>query len=127
MDHEVKPWNDGIFPWSNFLKKQFTKPLFSLLGVNRMWTKRNDHAPKTSCAGFLNICPKEEVLKKIQVQPFSCLLMPSLVFTSKKNKKSHKYIIPILFCHELLIFFFLLEHLFSSPTGKPVGSCQRIM
>ena len=63
---------------------------------------------------FLNICPKEEVLKKIQVQPFSCLLMPSLVFTSKKNKKSHKYIIPILFCHGPLIFYFIGAPLFLS-------------
>jgi hypothetical protein len=52
-----------------FLKEeQFTKPLGLSLGVNYVWTKRNDHAPKFECVGFFNICPNMEVLgKKNQV------------------------------------------------------------
>ena len=50
--------------WSNFLKNQFTKPLGPSLGLSRMWTKRNDHAPKSECVDFFNICPKKAVLKK---------------------------------------------------------------
>jgi hypothetical protein len=50
------PWSrtmdNGIFPWSNFLKIQFPKPLAPSLGVNQMWTKRNDHAPKNKCDDF---------------------------------------------------------------------------
>jgi hypothetical protein len=33
-------------------KNQFTKPLGPSLGVNRMWTKRNDHAPKVNVLIF---------------------------------------------------------------------------
>jgi hypothetical protein len=46
--------------WTHFLKKknQFTKPLGPSLGVNRIWTKRNDHASKSECAYVFNICPK---------------------------------------------------------------------
>ena len=28
------------------------------LGVNRMWTKRNDRGPESECGDFFNICPK---------------------------------------------------------------------
>ena len=40
------------------------------VGVNQMWTKRNNHAPKNECAGFffLLLCPKRIVFEKtIQV------------------------------------------------------------
>ena len=59
MDHEVRPWKfsivrlDGPISRSDFLKNQFTKLLGSSLGVNRMWTKRNHHAPKSECVDFL--------------------------------------------------------------------------
>ena len=39
-------------PWSDFLKYQFTKPLGPSLGVNQMWTKRNNHTPKSDGASF---------------------------------------------------------------------------
>jgi hypothetical protein len=96
--NEVKPWNDGLFPWSNSLKKQFTKPLFPSLGVNRMWTKRNDHAPKSSCVDLFIICPKMRFRKKIKFNhslAFSCLQFSKLIF----------FIIPIFFCHGPLNFF----------------------
>ena len=66
-----------------YLKDQYTKSLGPSLGVNRLWTKMNDHAPKSECADFFNICRKRAILKKrSQVWPFSCLLLTSLVFTS---------------------------------------------
>jgi hypothetical protein len=39
------------------------------LGVNQMWTKKSDHAPKSEGADFFNTCPKRVILeeKKIQV------------------------------------------------------------
>jgi hypothetical protein len=63
---------DGFLPWSNFHgpifvkinKNQFTKPLGPSLGVNRVWTKRNNYAPKIECVGFFNICPKRTILEK---------------------------------------------------------------
>ena len=51
MDHERWP-----FSMLRFLQKislQLTKPLGPSLGVNRMWTKRNDNAPKNECADCL--------------------------------------------------------------------------
>jgi hypothetical protein len=70
-DHERWP-----FPWFNFFKNQITKPLGLSLGVNRMWTKRNDHTPTSECAKFFLIYVQKEkfwLKKKIQVWPFSCL------------------------------------------------------
>ena len=49
-------------PWSDFLKGQFIKLVGPSLGVCRMWTKRNDHAPKIECADFFNIYSKRIVL-----------------------------------------------------------------
>ena len=48
------PWSNSMvqLPWSNFLKIQFTNSLGPSLGVNRMWTKKNDHAPKSESADF---------------------------------------------------------------------------
>ena len=67
MDHEAGPWKraffNGLSSWSDFLKKLVLKALGPSLGVNRMWTKKNDHAPKRT------------FLKKIQICPFSCLLL----------------------------------------------------
>jgi hypothetical protein len=61
MEDGLYPWSRFIvqLPWSNFLKNQFTKPLGPSLGVNQMWTKRSDHAPKSECADFL----KKQLLK----------------------------------------------------------------
>jgi hypothetical protein len=60
--------------WSEFLKKIFTKPLGPSLGVNRMWTKRNDHAARSGCDDFFYASPKRAFMGKIKVSPFSCLL-----------------------------------------------------
>jgi hypothetical protein len=34
-------------------------PLGASLGVNSMWTKRNEHAPKSDCADYLIYAHKE--------------------------------------------------------------------
>ena len=79
MDHKVWPWKMGFFrvqlPWFYILKDQFTECLGPSLVVNRMWTKKNDHAPKSECGNFLNM-PKKGTfgIKIIQVWPFSCLV-----------------------------------------------------
>ena len=54
MDDGLFPWFDFMFqlPWSDFLKLQFTKRVGPSLGVNQMWTKRNDHAPKNECVVY---------------------------------------------------------------------------
>jgi hypothetical protein len=47
-------------------KSLVLKALGHPVGVNRMWTKKNDHAPKTECADlFFNTCPKSALLKKL--------------------------------------------------------------
>ena len=55
---------DGLFPWSNFLKEQFTKSLGPSLGANWMWTKRNDHAPKVNVLIFFYMCFKKGSFEK---------------------------------------------------------------
>ena len=67
MDHEVVPGQMAFFPWPNFhgqffFKLQILKPLGMSVGVNRAWTKRSDHAPRSRFIDFFNTCPKREVL-----------------------------------------------------------------
>ena len=45
------------------------------LGVNWMWTRKDDHAPKSECAYSFNICQNMVFFRKIQVWPFSYLLL----------------------------------------------------
>ena len=42
----------GPTSWSKFLRNIFTKALDPSLGVNQMWTKSNDHAPKVNVLIF---------------------------------------------------------------------------
>ena len=84
MDHEAGPWKMVLFYgltwWSNFhgpnLKTNNLQRL--TLGVNQLWTKRNDHAPKNELAIFLKYVPKI-IWKKNQDLT---ILLSSLVFTS---------------------------------------------
>ena len=73
MAHEGGPWKMAFFHgltwWSNFhgpisLKNQLTKSLGPSVGVNRMWTKRYDHALKRECVDFFNIVSKGQLWKK---------------------------------------------------------------
>ena len=52
MDHEVGPCKMAFFHGRTSLKNNFINSLGSSLGVNWMWTKGNNHAPKSECAGF---------------------------------------------------------------------------
>ena len=56
-------------------KKLVLRALGPSLGVNQMWTKKNDRAPKSEGVDFFNTYPKRTNLKKNQVWPFSCLLL----------------------------------------------------
>ena len=58
MDHEVGPWKmafiNGPSSWSNFYFLEIGfESLGPSLGVNQMWTKKNDHAPKVNMLFFL--------------------------------------------------------------------------
>ena len=58
---QSRTMKDGLFSWSDLSKNQFTKSLGLSLGVNWMWTKRNDHAPKIERVVFKKICLKMAV------------------------------------------------------------------
>ena len=64
MDHEVVPYHRAFFNGHTFtiwfLRIAFWKSLGSWLGVNQMWIKISDHAPKNGCVVFYNICPKND-------------------------------------------------------------------
>ena len=134
MNHEVWQWKMAFshgsdfmvqLPWSDLLKtNQFTKPLGPSLDVNRMWTKRNDHAPKSECANlnfYFNIYQKGhfwEEEKKTQGWPFSCL-RPLFLKKEKEKKKKKKFSFKIYYnnisfimssCLFLPNHFFCLSH-----------------
>ena len=110
---------DYLFPWSNFMvhlswSDFFKSNLQSLWapspGVNRIWTKRNDHAPKSECASFFfsNICPMMAVLEKFKFDysfAFSCF---HLLFPKKVSLKICYNIITMPWA----LAFFLPKHLF---------------
>ena len=88
-DHGRQHFSMVQLPLYDFWKKQFTKPLGPSLGVNQMWTKRKNHAPKSECADFFNICPKKAVLKKFDHSfVFFCL---RLVFPNNKSINYYYY------------------------------------
>lgn len=69
--------SDGLCLWSGLWKKMhFKKPLGSSLDVNRMRTKRNEHAPKSGCVDFVDTCFQREILGSLL---FSCLTFSPLV------------------------------------------------
>jgi hypothetical protein len=57
----------GLTSMVRLHKKLVLRVLGPSLGVNRMWTKKSDHAPKIEGAHFFNTCPKRAILKKIRV------------------------------------------------------------
>ena len=91
--HEVRPWKMACFrgptlmvqlPWSDFLTNQVTKPLGPSLGVNRMWTQRNDMHEKVNVVIFLIYTQKRKFCKNFKLGRslvFSCL---HLLFPKKK-------------------------------------------
>ena len=93
-------------PWSDLLENQFIKPLGPSLGVNQMWIKRNEHAPKNGRAEFfLNICPKRAVFKKKSLTILlSCLLLSCLHLLYPEKDFRSRFIIAIFLCHVHLPF-----------------------
>ena len=45
-------------------KRLVLRALGPSLGVNQMWTKKSDHAPKSEGADFFNTCPKKGYLEE---------------------------------------------------------------
>jgi hypothetical protein len=90
MDHEVRPFKmafvNGPTSMVRLLKKLVLKALGPSVGVNRMWTKKNYHAPKSDCGLFylfiFNTCPERAVLKKFKFAHSLVFYWASLVFTS---------------------------------------------
>ena len=111
--------------WSNFLTNQFTKPLGPSLGVNWMWTKRNDHVPKNGCVGFCFLC----MSKKGSFEFFLSLhiLLFTLVFIFSSTRKNSLKIYYNNTSLPWALAFFYQSTFFASPTAKPVGPCQWIM
>ena len=66
-------------PWPNLLTNQFIRPLGPSLGVNRTWTKRNDHAPKSECVDFFIIYVQKGSFEKKGKWSRSITLLLSLV------------------------------------------------
>jgi hypothetical protein len=101
MEDGVFPWSNFMvqLPWSDFLKYQFTKPLGPSLGVNQIWAKRNDHAPKSECVDSFKICPKRKFRKKM--------------------KFDHSFVFTLPFSYHSTSF--------APPTTKPVRPCQWVM
>ena len=62
---------DVLFQWSEFmvqlLNRLVLKVLGPSLGVNQIWTKKNDHAAKNECAGFFLYMFKKGSFEKNQV------------------------------------------------------------
>ena len=101
MHHEVGPrkmvlfhgpisWSDFSVQllWSNILTNQCIKSSGLSLGVNQMWTKRNDHAPENWMCWFFNfnIRPKGGNFEEWnQVWSFFCLLVSSSSLPPQKK------------------------------------------
>jgi hypothetical protein len=79
---------EGISQWSKFmvrlLKKIVLKALGSSLGVNQLWTKKNDHAPKNDCGDLFFIYMPEKGIfeKRIKLSHSLIFFWALLVFTS---------------------------------------------
>ena len=93
------------------------------LGVSRIWTKRNDHAPKSECADFLKYMPKNDSFE-IQIKNkfdhslvFSCL---HILFPKNSFIKRIYYNIS----QPWALAFFYMSTSFTSPIAKHVGPCQ---
>ena len=111
-------------PWSDFLKNQFTKPLGPSLGVNWMWTKRNDHVLKSECIFFFLIyVQKRKFWRNLSVT----MLLSSLVFIFYSKKICHYKITITIFPLPWALALFYHSTSFASPTVKFVGPCQLII
>ena len=119
MKDDLFSWSDLMvqLPWFDFFKRSITKLLMSpSLGVNRMWTKRNDHPQNDVCAYFLIYTPKRKTWKN----------NPILIILLSSSSLPEKFIINYYNNISLprLPAFLDQSTSFASPTGKTVGRCQ---
>jgi hypothetical protein len=96
-----------------------------------MWTERNDHALKSECDDFFNICSKREVLKNKNKNKNKIKFNRSFVFSYLRllfpPKKIMKVLILTTFlCHGPLPLSYQ-STIFASPIAKFVGARQRMM
>ena len=93
-----------LFPWMISLKNQFTMSFGTpSLGVNWMWTKRNDRA-KWMCWFFLfDLWLKRAIFWENSSMTIFCLLLSSPTLPQKHTHP--KCNITILLCHGPLSFF----------------------
>ena len=130
MEDGLFPWADLMvqFPWYDILKNQFTKSLDPSLGVNQMWTKRNDHGPRGMTmhqkVNVLKYMSKRTVLKeeKYHFPQLFCLLLSSSSRSLLPKKNSLKLYYNNISLPWALAFFYQSTS-FASPTGKPVTVC----
>ena len=115
-------------PWSHILNNQFTKVFGLSLGVNRMWSKRNDHASKSECADFFKYMSNKGSFEEKKKHSSLTMLLSSFVFVflSPPKKISSKFYFYSMSLPWALAFFHQSTS-FASPTSKPVGPCQWIM
>ena len=128
MEHEVGPWmmafSHGPTSMVWFLIIIIiiiTESLGPSLGINWMWTKRNDHAPRTECVDFFWYMPKKGIFEFFFLKFDHSLVFSCLHFLFPKNIH-YNFIVTIFLCYGPLFFTS-----FASPIIKPVGPCQWIM
>ena len=117
VDHGKWP-----FPMVQLLKKTTTYKAFGpSLSINRVWTARNDHAPKSKCVDFLKTFAQKGQcwIKKKSYHILSLSLR-------QKNQDHYKNIIIIFLCHGPC-FLFRHSTSFVPPTAKPSKPCQWVM
>ena len=61
--------------WSDFIKKIILRVFNPSLGVNRMGTKKNEHALKSEFVDLIIIHARKGQFRKKKVWPFSCLFL----------------------------------------------------
>jgi Pyruvate/2-oxoacid:ferredoxin oxidoreductase delta subunit len=105
MEDGLFPWSILMvqLPWSGFLKNKKNKKITKPLGVIQMWTKKNDHSPKSECDDCFNICPKRAIFwkwnDKVKFDHLFVFFCLHLLFPKK-------IIITLILCQGPLDFFY---------------------
>ena len=85
---------DGPTSMLRFLQKvHFTKPkfgLFASLGVNRMWTKRNDPGNRLIDVSLLSLHIIHSIISKGQLTPWTMVQLPCSDFSKKPFHKASR-------------------------------------
>ena len=111
---------DGPIFVVQFLFKKITQPLGPPLGIKRMWTKRNDNAPKKM--NLFWYMSKKGSFEKFRFGHSFAFSYLHLLFP-KKSLKSYYSNASLSWAFA----FFYHSTSFTSPTAKLVKPCQRMM